>query len=751
MHAKAVLLRTLLAGQALLAIWSCWTPSRAAASDQSPERTVAVIRPGPIAVEPLVEVSADRNVLYVVAPKAGPSGTRPGQVAETELTIYDVTEPRSPRRLSVLSLGNIDQPWLAVARNERLILQQASFDPKRTFGVMVVDVHDPSRPTITGNVAVNGRLALSRDGTTAQITPNWPETKLTTFKLDRPDRPLDRPVPDDELAPDLDMRGRSSEPFEGPFGRPRDQSGDRLLVDGGGRLHVLALTRDAAPQRLLSVPINSYVEDARWLSERSETAVVFGPDGIRIMSLKPSTLEAARLKTTHARLLADYPGELKKLLAQYADDPGAARSLENFYVGLAVTLEDAGVRDLLLDAKAGSVPETARVAVLNDYGFWLSKSSDPVNAVAVLRKVVALAPARAVARLNLGDAARSALAKVPTWAEKTAFVQIGLQAYADYRELTGRDAPAAHEFELLHGGGAVTNDVCTYVAAFYDHGRQSELWGYPDPVDIAGNGKLLHIYISSQGTAHVPVIVTTRERKSLDEIESAVQFDNELGLEVPPEVGWTAEPHVLPFKTGYFVVYEEDDGPSAVVKPNGGTVCRFKRGFTPVLVEDHAPAICRKALAGTTFERVSRQKLPGDGIKIESEDFDLVHTDAGGARIAEFSDAKLDPNDGPARLGYFEVSSGAGRGCDVNGVLFLNGDVMEKSLRATALIDVQHRTINCAGDKASVILADGEILIEIDRGLGVQQTVPPRLLLRERGDRFETVCRVAQRQSFETR
>jgi hypothetical protein len=44
---------------------------------------------------------------------------------------------------------------------------------------------------------------------------------------------------------------------------------------------------------------------------------------------------------------------------------------------------------------------------------------------------------------------------------------------------------------------------------------------------------------------------------------------------------FSSEPHVLPFKAGYFVVDEDDGGPSLVVKPNGPTVCKFKRTFTP--------------------------------------------------------------------------------------------------------------------------------------------------------------------------
>jgi hypothetical protein len=117
--------------------------------------------------------------------------------------------------------------------------------------------------------------------------------------------------------------------------------------------------------------------DARLLSDGT-AAVVVGPEGVRIVSLEPPALDLERLRKLHARLLAEYPGELKKRLAS-DDDAAAYRvasppKLDTFYFGLAVALEEAGVRNLLDDAKAGGLPLATRVAILNDYGFWLSKS-----------------------------------------------------------------------------------------------------------------------------------------------------------------------------------------------------------------------------------------------------------------------------------------------------------------------------------------------------------------------------------------
>jgi hypothetical protein len=47
-----------------------------------------------------------------------------------------------------------------------------------------------------------------------------------------------------------------------------------------------------------------------------------------------------------------------------------------------------------------------------------------------------------------------------------------------------------------------------------------------------------------------------------------------------------------------------------------------------------------------------------------------------------------------------------------------------------------------------LIRANGQNLIEIDGGAAVQRTAPPRMLLRLRGNRIETACRVKQRVTY---
>jgi len=468
---------------------------------------------------------------------------------------------------------------------------------------------------------------------------------------------------------------------------------------------------------------------------------------------RPAAVDAARLKRVHNELLANYTAARrqfsKSLFAAmpYLEVPA---SLAQLSADLAAKLEEAGVGSLLDDRMADQVQPALRAEILNDYGFWLSKTSEPGKAIPVLQKVVALAPDRAIAWLNLADAVRSAQGRAVTWDDKSGLVKIGSQAYSRYQALTAERSPAAEEFEFLYADPFVGNNVCSYVAAFYTRGRQAELWGYPDPVDLAGNGRLWHVYIFDQGTAHIPAIVSSARALSEGELltesldKGGVNFDRT--DPAPSESGSWPELHMLPFRDGYYLVYQEDGGPVAVVKPNAGTVCRFKRSFTPVLTENRAPAICREVVDGKPFDQLGNRPLAGTEITIDEESG--LPGRGGIPQFQRYSDVSLDPKGAPGRIGYYEFNSGAGAGCDLNGIAFLDGVRPEKSPRAKALADIQDELQDCRGSSTSLVRAHGQTLIEWTGGQALQRATPPRTLMRLAGDKIEPVCRVEQRPTY---
>lgn len=125
-----------------------------------------------------------------------------------------------------------------------------------------------------------------------------------------------------------------------------------------------------------------------------------------------------------------------------------------------------------------------------------------------------------------------------------------------------------------------------------------------------------HVYFFDEGTAPIPVILAST--KEIPEEDRLVESFNEGEVNFKRtdrsqfENGSWPELHMLPFRNGYYLVYQEDGGPVAIVKPNAGTVCRFKRSFTSELTENQAPAICREVVDGKIFDKIPDKPLPSE-------------------------------------------------------------------------------------------------------------------------------------------
>jgi hypothetical protein len=131
-------------------------------------------------------------------------------------------------------------------------------------------------------------------------------------------------------------------------------------------------------------------------------------------------------------------------LEDYRNNLQSSECLEH----LVDRLEDAGVKRLM--SSDGGLSSGLRVQILNDYGFWLTRCGRVSEAVLVLQRVVTLAPERAVARLNLGEAARAAIPDATTWQSKRALSSMAVDADSAYLRITGKEAPGAAEFAALN-------------------------------------------------------------------------------------------------------------------------------------------------------------------------------------------------------------------------------------------------------------------------------------------------------------
>ncbi len=288
-------------------------------------------------------------------------------------------------------------------------------------------------------------------------------------------------------------------------------------------------------------------------------------------------------------------------------------------------------------------------------------------------------------------------------------------------------------------------EVCAFIASAYNRDDQGKLWGYPDPVDIAGDGKLRHVYVIEQGTADVHSIIASTKPLSPAEQQTAsseVNFYGSIGQNMELET----IPRVFRFKGAYYVAYEGDGGPYDVVKPDAGELCRFKRHYSPVLKEDHAPALCKQALAGKPFKKLPTQKLAKTITVEDADTLDLPGPFS--PSVARYAKFKLDHAAVLVTVGYFTYESSAGSGCHAAGVVLLHGQDIEKSQLNTALLAAEGDMTNCRGSNSFVIQAGGQTLIEIDGGAAEQQTVRPRMLVRLNGDKVEKICNIEQQATY---
>ena len=308
------------------------------------------------------------------------------------------------------------------------------------------------------------------------------------------------------------------------------------------------------------------------------------------------------------------------------------------------------------------------------------------------------------------------------------------------------DAAAQPVAAQGRAGNAAVPEVCAAVAGAYDRSDQDKLWGYPDPVDIAGDGRLRHVYVVEQGTAHVHSIVASTKPLTPAERENAASSEVDFYGSIGQDMALETIPRILKFKNVYYVVYEGDGGPYDVVKPNVGELCTFKRHYRAVVSRDFAPALCAKARRGARFKKLPTQRLANPVTVDDAANLDLPGPFS--PSIARFAAVKLDPTTAAVRVGYFIYESSAGAGCDARGVVLLRGLSIEKSPRNTALLAAESHMTDCRGSNAFIVRAAGQNLIEIDGGAAEQRNEPPRILARLRGNGIETVCKVDQKASF---
>ncbi len=439
-------------------------------------------------------------------------------------------------------------------------------------------------------------------------------------------------------------------------------------------------------------------------------------------------------------------------------------------------LVEAGVNELMTGS--GGVTPHQRVEILNDYGFYLFKAEEYPASIGILKEVLLLSPQRTVGWLNLGDDYRAMISNPTrqdgrsnfpygnTWSEKVGATRMAISAYQKYLKLASHPDQSVINFLQLNVLTAPSANVCEYVAAYANAGRESEIYGDPFPVDLLGDGVKYYVYSASQGTGHYPNIFATTTP-----VDNPYFYGGDSAVDFSPldSQGESLENYLLfPFKGKYYVVDDEpvllksDYGPVyapvQIIAPNQGQICSISQSYKFSLSADEDHRICDPFLHGHVFTKVdesgdtevvasstqdSPNNIPLGQIKNDNiAEMAGFHTDGDVDLMSVFS-ADLLNNGKPVMMDSFSIASGAGPGCDAFGVGLYDPskqDVLRSAL-STAILKTEASTVNCDGAKSFLINIKGKTYLETDRSEHPLD-IPGEAIYEVKNNTLETVCRI---------
>ena len=448
----------------------------------------------------------------------------------------------------------------------------------------------------------------------------------------------------------------------------------------------------------------------------------------------------AIIKQTYERLSAPY-------------DPSMSRG---DYKRMVASLDNVDVEALLWDYE-GLTP-FLRVRILNDYGFWLWKANDTVNAVRVLKAVVRLAPLRAVAWLNLGDAQATLLRPTgpwdppQTWEDKLALTREAITSYQHYLVLT--KSPVQHvndflAFNLLNFREG--EDACKFVTSLANAHRLLDLGiAGIGPFDLLHDGNKYYVYIGDGSSPRIGAFTAPEAdgdqawqdlySGNINE-QSAVDFwplDDEKGVDGADGVSPGDELRLVTLGDAYYAlqitpstandaVYvasgfggDATASPFAeawLVQPNNGYICHIAGHVKSSLYTGQGNPLCAQFLAGASFPRPDIKRLPPASemrfpgyFENRSPDRRWYDYDLTGWSTIDLG------NDGHARdLAYYDIDPIQLPDCKQTGLLpydSKNKSVLVEPFSQT----IRNIPLGCDGAQEFPIIYKGKTYIETTHG-----------------------------------
>jgi hypothetical protein len=649
-------------------------------------------------------VSDDGRYLYIVTadPKYVPSSARKDRVAR--LAVYDMLLPTSPRQLSSIDLGEGGIDQFIVRGNVAFITRSRDLESDPGSYFLVVDLSDPAKPRLAGRYdspvgSFFSSALVSSDGKTVALSPASPNQQHDTMfvQLNASGQP--------EARNDLSDGIRSFAPTIG-LNWSFEHDADTVQ-----------------PMQASGVFVTESYTDAH---------------DVIIFTTHAPAFDASRLRAAYDAVTQDYQDCVTK-------QPSALCQVDTGRLAFA------GMQTLLSTLPAG-ISTGERVVMLNDYGFWLAHERYFDRAVPVLEQVTHLAPAREIAWLNLGDAARQALLVANSDSQKAMYWSKAQSAYARYTTLTGKipdTAARLGRFDLPQARSTAAN-ICDYVAQAFSAENGDEI--STTEGNVRHDGRPVAFYVArNEGSC------STKSIQLHDGNEDKIGRDtpSEFQADAPETNEGVRDMRIVPFRGKSYVLSLIDNGPYDVVAPYGGHVCKFTRSFTPALVENTSGPLCKAFL--DTSKAVPQSWSHDNVSAIATALIDNPAVVPNQGVFDGMASADLSGKGHAIRLGHYTSEWTGGCGCGRGGIAILDGNAMDTGPINKTLLDAQRlgyedwseRWAGCRSSDSDLVSLEGRTYIEQHSGNYELQGHPAsRSLIGLEGDRFKRICRIDQMPTY---
>ncbi len=370
-------------------------------------------------------------------------------------------------------------------------------------------------------------------------------------------------------------------------------------------------------------------------------------------------------------------------------------------------LEEAGVQQAL-DATVQGISNEKAAAILNDYGFLVSKRDAKSKlAETALRRAIALDPERAIARLNLADMLRARLSFLTDFSAKQRKLLEIKELYQKYLALGGKsnariDSILKDEPDRVAGG-----NICRAIASYANAGRLEELVSGCG-IDVKVGERRLDFVFGTEGTAHVPAMYVFDAKTDFPLKDDEIPIPDADHLWGGDELGL-----VVYRDATHILHYRDLQHPVATTPLTGGNACKFEaktvEKIGPNAIE---PDLCRSLIKGESLSSIDF-KIPAP-IARETVSKRYSETGANNMRLLDFA------NDGkPVNVAEMELSSGAGPGCealfydilDNTGQNLMSGSKHELLMKLQNADSSSRYPIGC-GNKPRFFIYRGKVYFE---------------------------------------